>query len=600
MGLFTPVYQKQFLKQKELEKARKKIEAMTDQDKLFEIATKAPNVSVREMATGKLNSYDALYAAVLSEPHMFGKAFYRLAELGDEEGMANLVIQCHDDWFVFLHSSMIACFHDKSLLRKVARSARKNSFRFSLAESLEDPTLLSEIATKDADPGVRSGAIRNPHMTDCAALAKIALTDDVGINREYAIDNPHLAGALQTVAAPPCADGGPGERGAEMNASSPELSPQTRARLVMLSDALPEKVLREIFSAFPGPEFVAWAAQNAQNPSNREYAVVHLEDPQILARLALEDGDVSVRRAAVANPHMTDPCALEKAALYDPDGEVRLAAIKNEHMTETRVLAAAAESDSDAKVRRAAVANPGLTDSQVPVKLALEDADAEVRRAAAANPSLADSQVLARLASEDADGEVRRAAAANPSLTDPELLKRLATEEPDPLIRAAAIRNPSHTDQALFAKIALEPRVEFEAGKPLGGGYTSISQETRAWRNVRLAAIERLEDMDALARVAGNDSEHWELRWPAALRLSRLDPARAVEPLVRMMAATHDYYVEPRWRKEAIAFLKQQYKNAANPEGLLAIRSLPNGWYGTTRDVSCYEHSDSRVHFDLS
>ncbi len=538
---------------------------------------------------------------------------------------------------------------DPAILVELARSDSED-VRIEAARCLSDPAVLAELARGDASLNVRACAVVNPHMTDAALLAVIALNDENEYVRQYAVekacmdDIPALAGAaldkaprvqiaalqkpvlIQAIEENGAPEGWIACVPRDSNNFIKHDDQMLIASLMALADdrcRIPEERFSRLRNQ---PVLIEWAASATRNAAVRRFGIPYLhdqatlvdytlhdenagvreaaarrvEDGKVLVKVALEDPVAGVREAAVGNPCLVDSAVLSRAALEDPDVRVRRAAAGNPGLVDSGVLKKLALEDADIEVRRIAAGNPGFADSDVLKRLALEDPDVEVRRAAAGNPGMSDAMTQERLALEDADAEVRKAAAGNPGPADSGVLEKLALEAPEPAVRLHAIRNPALADQTLLARIALAPNRDLEAEERLGGGYTAISKEAQAWRNVRLGAIEKLEDTDALTQIADDSDEHGELRWPAGLRLSRLAPERAIAPLVKMMAASQALYIDPQWRSEAVDFLKEQYRNASNPEGILAIRTLPNAWYGTTRQVSCYEHSDSRVHFDLS
>jgi len=164
-----------------------------------------------------------------------------------------------------------------------------------------------------------------------------------------------------------------------------------------------------------------------------------------LAKIAVEDKDANVRRAAVAK--VTDQSLLAKIVLEDSNVGVRSAAVIN------------------------------LTDQALLAKVALEGTDASARRTTVSK--LSDQTLLARIAQEDQDAAVRRAAVAK--LTDQSVLSKSALQDKDAGVRGSAMSKL--TDQALLAKVAIET--------------------TDA--TARRTAMSKLTDRSVLARIVGQD-----------------------------------------------------------------------------------------------
>jgi len=128
----------------------------------------------------------------------------------------------------------------------------------------------------------------------------------------------------------------------------------------------------------------------------------------LLAKIALEDTDQDVRKAAVWK--ITDPTLLVKIAVEGRSGYIHRDVVRE--ITDPTLLAQIAVEGQDARVRRAAVekithvwsvAGPALL-----AKVALGGGDADVRRAVIWN--IRDQTLLAKIASEDKDANVRHAA----------------------------------------------------------------------------------------------------------------------------------------------------------------------------------------------
>lgn len=181
---------------------------------------------------------------------------------------------------------------------------------------------------------------------------------------------------------------------------------------------------------------VGCASLDSRDPALRSRAVEKLTDQSMLARVAVQDADVDVRR--IATGKLTDQPVLARIAVEDKDVEVRHEAISK--LTDQSALAQIASEAKDADTRKAAVGR--LRDQAVLVRIGLQDSDAGVRRMAVGK--MTDQVSLAKVAVEDAAGDVRRTAIG--MLTNQPVLARIAVETRDSDIRKMAIRQLSGPD----------------------------------------------------------------------------------------------------------------------------------------------------------
>ena len=130
-----------------------------------------------------------------------------------------------------------------------------------------------------------------------------------------------------------------------------------------------------------------------------------------------------MRLAAVGK--LTDQTVLAEIAKNDNDFTVREAAVKNHNLTDQTVLAGIAQSDDYASVGSAAVGK--LTDQTVLANI-VKYCDDSVRRSVAVE-KLTDQALLATIARNDSDYLVRKAAAGNPNLIDRTVLAEIAKND---------------------------------------------------------------------------------------------------------------------------------------------------------------------------
>ena len=306
--------------------------------------------------------------------------------------------------------------------------------------------------------------------------------------------------------------------------------------------------------ALRGDDLLARVAGECEHGDARSIAVRRVESQEALGRLAKTSSWADVCGEAASR--LEDQALLRDIAREDSDEAPRLAAAR-------------------AAVRR-------LSDPMVLGELAVSHRDWVVREAAVQN--LGDEALLARVARSDGHPRVREAALR--SMRDPAALAEIAVNDADRDVRLAAVQNTALTDQAALTRVALDKTA------PVA---------------VRVATLDRLGNVEALEAVANEETPGESiLRWPAALKLSRMAPMRGVRPLVRLLEGVSPYregyeaYGERYgyWCREAVGFLEGQYKNTDEPELKQIIGRLPNRRYGWSDPDACM-HYDVSAHFDL-
>ena len=327
MGLFTPFYMKVTIhaKNTEKDKASRAVWTLTNPKKLCRAAR------------------DAKFWAVQIA------AVRRLIELGDEEALTRVALDCKDDEGHKIEV-VIGGIQSQAILERLAKTAPSRSTRARAVERVESQAALAEIARGDVAAGVREVATRR--LIDSVVLAQVALEDPDDNVKCAAVHNPNLN------------------------------DPAALAKV-----ALETKHWRTRQNAIENPNFT---------------------DTDALAKLALEDQDC--RLDAVKNPHLTDPAVLAKVALGDRSASVRRAAVEKPELVDPELLAKIALVDDKEEVRLAAVNKTALTDPEVLTRIALHDANRAVRAAAILRPEITDQALFARIAREDADRDVRAAA----------------------------------------------------------------------------------------------------------------------------------------------------------------------------------------------
>ena len=225
MGLFTPIYMKKNLSSAKWNKAYAVVRAMTDAERLTEIALKAPDEGIRKAAAEALNDPDALARVAIeddSDRNRVGEAaIKRLIGLGDRDALTRAAMESREGW------RAVDVIDDEAQLAEIARKAKSGLARADAVGKVKDPAVLiaaasdtdahvrrcavartddvetlARAALEDADKEVRAAAAKNPALNDSAALAKVALGDGERAVREAAVENPGMTdqAALEKIA----------------------------------------------------------------------------------------------------------------------------------------------------------------------------------------------------------------------------------------------------------------------------------------------------------------------------------------------------------------------------------------------------------------
>lgn len=479
----------------------------------------------------------------------------------------------------------VANITDQNKLGVIAREALDSNVRYAAVEYLRDTDLLADIADRDPEYAVRSGAFKRlMKLGDEAALAK-ALVHSEGLgwspfdqkNRnEEVLEHIHDQRLIAQIA---------------LKAKSDD------ARLFAVRRLDDQAALAEV-------------ARHETDGSVRGAAVMRLTDSALLAELAQDEHGPNVRQTAIANPHMTDAALLAKLALEDPESGIRYWAVKSEHLSDAAALAHAALEDDDPRVRRQAVENPNMTDPAVLAKVALTDADSSVRWEAVQSPYMTDPAALAEVARREEYLPARVSAVENPHFNNPAALIAVALENDDPRARKAAVEKID--DSAVLQRIALEDEhgAVREAAVVKVTDIATLKQValTGKFAGLYRTAVDRIDDPDILEEIARSRPEAFpHPNWLAALRLSKIAPDRAVALLVGLLESPEAKDPKKTWPadlpyycRDAIAFLMRRYRESDDPEVKGTIASLPNGRYGYHDFDECNKHNDQSTHFDLT
>ncbi len=576
MGLFTPIYMKSGLNGQQREKALKKLRSIDDPGKLAAIARTAADPDIGVAAINKLQDAAALaelaleatdprirIAAVENRHQENVDLLARIARHDADAGVRTAAVEALVNCAKYLYDQdgaraarLLAELGDEDALARLAMVsvAGKGSDLKALSpaiktavDAVQSQSVLERIARDASANYARLLAIRR--LENRALLSEIAQKHvwvPVG-------ESAYLEGiGLDVMAVPAC-----------------------EAAVDRLIELDGDNAMRR----------VAGIVQDAGDASARRIALKKLVESdrasamESLADVAVRCADYHARDAAVKRlAEWGDDALLVRVASAGkpPAGDNHwnftqtcLAAVRS--IRSRDVLTSLAKTAPNESVR--SVAAEQLGDPSLIAELARDDAGWLVRSSAA--EQLDDPAALADIVRKDASNYVRKTAARNPHLTDAALLARVAREDADCSVREAAIRNPNLVDPGVLEEVALRDESVYN----------------------RIYAVDRLKDPDALARIAGAGQEKGDVpRWLAAVRLSRIAPERAVEPLVRRMkldrgtsfdngATVREGMSEKKTiralRQEAADFLADRYANTGDPDVRRLIASLPDGDYGS-------------------
>jgi ankyrin repeat protein len=544
----------------------KAVELVTDQTVLAKLAlaVEEKDFFVRRAAILKLTDQTLLTKLALEDenPHIRAIAVLKLT---DQTLLAKLAVKEHYE----VRSAAVEVLTDQVLLARIAVDDKDLMVRKAAIKKLTDQTLLTKLALEDKDPRVRAIAVQE--LTDQALLVKLAMTDEQPLVRATAAENLTDQTLLAKLATE--------DKDEKVRAAAAgRLTDQ--ALLAKLAVGGENSDIRRVAVENLTDQALLVELSKDRDFNIRYGVVKNLADPNVLAKLAVEDKDERIRRAAevkliedpqgqavldktrtaskerndslsmctdqpkliaaledswwrirqTAARRITDQAVLVKLITEDKDEDIRLAAVEN--LTDQAVLAKLMAEDKNPHIRSTALEK--LTDQTLLAKLAVEGKDAFTRHGAAYK--LTDQAALAKLVVEDKDPYLRRAAAMN--LTDQTVLVRVAMGDENPEVRQAAVSKI--TDQALLAKLIVESK-DFSA---------------------RQAAVYSLTDQTLLAKLAAEDKDE-NIRKTASKRLANLNqkPPR----VIRQFADTKLHAAAAEGNEETVKLLLSKGANVNAP-----------------------------------
>ena len=462
----------------------------------------------------------------------------------------------------------IAAMTDQARLRQIAREAPEAQVRSAAVGKLNDQAQIEAIAGGDESPEVREAAIRK--LDDNTALARIARSDVSTQVRQAAVRNLKGSALL-----------------AELSRDGAD----EEVRVIAVSRLTDLFLLAEIASGANSDRVQSKAIAVIMDElvrcpdRERDKRLDAVADPAVLERVLEQvpgtDANYKCRAAIIGR--LTDQATLTRIARSDPEWSARSAAVRR--LTDPATIAEIATKDPVDNVRQSAMWNKNLlSDPEFLARATFDTALGEEVRCLIVRDGLSDPRVLSRVAEESKSPKIRCKAIYNPHFDDPALLTGLAREDRSADVRRAAVSSANLEAPALMAQIALE---DSDMG-------------------VRCAAIPRVQDVKVLEQIANDRTQKdRSARFLAALRLSRLDGSRALEPLVELIRENHysltenDYFEYKPKLREAFDFLKAAFRNGVEPDAERAIKAMNGKRYGYSGNSGCL-HADYQVHFDLA
>lgn len=370
----------------------------------------------------------------------------------------------------------VAKLVDPAVAARIAETDRDRWVRLAAVDKVNDQAVLARLALADADPGVRRSA--GGKLTDADLQSRLA--DPVG--RAMALgalreSDPLLARAAGNIEA------------------AAEDARESIARLKMATQEPPVR------RRFPGLRCRVEAEAISRGYVRDDGVNQTMKGERIAIALSRPDGFILAEAAwSTVFPERTLTADYFKGApvsgsellktffrqrAFAPEDlaelarsswvEIRMAAAFD--ITDPGLISRLATTDPDRGVRQIAIKK--IVDESALAEIARKDPDDSIRLEVVGR--LTKNADLAHVAGKDGDVRIRLAAVLNPNLTDQELLARLALEDPAAGIRQAAVGKL--TDQAVLAQVALGEKDD----------------------DIRVTAINKLTDPEALSRVAAGD-----------------------------------------------------------------------------------------------
>jgi hypothetical protein len=291
-------------------------------------------------------SQDALATIALSNTNMPVRQA-ALQKLTNQTALARVVME--ERLYGLIIWPALDKITDQAILAKIALEDQSHFLRRAAARKITDQTVLGKVAVKDDEYSVLWAAMNN--LTNQSILAKVATDAKSETIRKAAAAKIQVANLTDLACLAKLAEG--------------------------------------------------------ENPHIRWACALKITNQSVLAKIAGEDTDGRVNRAALNR--ITDQTLLAKLAIVATIGDeaMRICEFAAWRLTNTVLLAQVAVEARNSQARRAAVAK--ITDETILVRVALNDVSAKVGVDAVAK--LTNETLLAKVIAEAQDSHVRQAAA---------------------------------------------------------------------------------------------------------------------------------------------------------------------------------------------
>ena len=241
----------------------------------------------------------------------------------------------------------------------------------------------------------------------------------------------------------------------------------------------------------------------------RSKACAKLSNEDDLKEIFLNDSDLDVRAAAVANRHLADEAFLMDVACNSENPVLRRNAVSNYSFQNDDVLKTIALSDEDIGVCREAAGK--IKSKEILEEIVFEFDDEFICRSIVENPNFTNQVLLEKIALSDLD-EYARAACVK-KIKSKEVLEHIALNDKCYSVRSNAVKNPNFTDENLLVRLAMNDEshhVRWEATDKISDNAVLAEIFYNDDNiNVKSVACSRISDEDLLIDIINNESTEY-------------------------------------------------------------------------------------------
>lgn len=184
MGLFKPFWMKETNDSAKLRKINAGVRKISNQNKLYEIATTAYHGSVKTTAVECITDEALLAKLALGSPGSVGEAAVK--RIKNKNLMYDIALRSKD-WKV--SEAAAGMIEDQALLGKMAMTAAHERARRSAVNRIEDQEVLARIALESADKWTADDAARRVRAPEQAL--RVAMSNrECAVHGAYAVSDP--------------------------------------------------------------------------------------------------------------------------------------------------------------------------------------------------------------------------------------------------------------------------------------------------------------------------------------------------------------------------------------------------------------------------